>query len=60
MTGNCLLAIADVTKRTTLSRSEIYRRVDAGTFPKPVRLSERRVAWRLSDLELWFSELVAV
>lgn len=36
-----------------LSRSTIYANVKAGTFPAPIRISARAVAWRLSDVEAW-------
>lgn len=36
-----------------LSRSSIYAAVKAGTFPAPVRIGARAVAWRLSDIEQW-------
>ncbi len=31
------------------SKSTIWRRVAAGTFPRPVKLSERVTAWRAED-----------
>lgn len=36
-----------------LSKSTIWRRVAAGTFPKPVKLSERVTAWRAEDIRAW-------
>lgn len=36
-----------------LSRSTIYAGVKAGTFPAPVRLGIRAVAWRLFEVEAW-------
>ena len=36
-----------------LSRSTIYANVKAGTFPAPIRIGARAVAWRLSDVEAW-------
>lgn len=36
-----------------LSRSTIYAAVKAGTFPAPVRIGARAVAWRLSEIEQW-------
>lgn len=36
-----------------LSRSTIYANVKAGTFPPPVRIGARAVAWRLADVEAW-------
>jgi prophage regulatory protein len=38
-----------------LSRSSIYAGVKAGTFPTPVRIGTRAVAWRISDLEAWLA-----
>jgi prophage regulatory protein len=36
---------------TGLGRSTIYRMIAAQTFPAPVVLGTRAVAWRLTDLE---------
>jgi len=38
-----------------LSRSTIYAAVKAGTFPPPVRIGARAVAWRVSELEQWLA-----
>ena len=49
-----------VVERTTLSRSEIRRRITAGTFPKPVRLGgPRRVAWDERAIEAWIEARIA-
>jgi prophage regulatory protein len=42
-----------VIQATGLGRSTIYRLVANGTFPAPVHLSPRAVAWRWSDLDRW-------
>jgi prophage regulatory protein len=42
-----------VLKMTGLGRSTIYRWVADGSFPPPVRLGPRAVAWRWSDLDRW-------
>ena len=44
---------------TGLSRSTIYAEMKRGTFPKPVRLSRRAVAWRAKDITEWVSNLVS-
>jgi prophage regulatory protein len=36
-----------------LSRSTIYAAVRAGTFPAPVRIGARAVAWRIAEIEQW-------
>jgi hypothetical protein len=35
------------------SSATLWRRVKAGTFPKPVKLSERVTAWRVEDIRQW-------
>ena len=42
-----------VEKMTSLDITTIYRRMAAGTFPQPVRVGRRRVAWRTSDIMQW-------
>lgn len=46
-----LLSLRDVRRRIPLSRSTIYRRIDKGTFPKPVSISDGLVAWYESDID---------
>lgn len=48
-----LLRLDDVRNITTLSRSEIYRRIKEGSFPKQVRLSHRRAVWRQCEIQNW-------
>ena len=38
---------------TGLGRSTIYRLVAEGSFPSPVKLGRRAVAWRWADIERW-------
>lgn len=42
-----------VLKMTGLGRSTIYRWIADGSFPSPVRLGPRAVAWRWADLDRW-------
>ena len=42
-----------VTRMTGLGRSKIYRLVAQDKFPSPVRLANRAIAWRRTDLERW-------
>ena len=47
-----------VSLRTTMalvnaSRSSIYRWIHANSFPAPVRIGERAIAFKLSELEKW-------
>lgn len=47
------LRIWAVTCMTGLGRSTIYRLVAQDKFPSPVRLANRAIAWRRTDLERW-------
>ena len=51
--GRKLLRREEVEKRFGLSRSWIYSEMRAGRFPEPVRIGQRAVRWRVSDLDEW-------
>ena len=55
----CLLRLPEVCRRVGFSRSELYRRVCAKTFPAPIKLGERVSAWPSDEVEAWISERVA-
>ncbi len=48
-----LLGIRTVVERTTLSRTEIYRRIRDEDFPRQIKLGARRVAWKERDIDFW-------
>ena len=48
-----LLDKRDLKERMSLDISTIYRKMKAGTFPQPVRIGRRHVAWRESDVAEW-------
>ncbi|MEI5997211.1 AlpA family phage regulatory protein [Paraburkholderia bengalensis] len=52
---NAIMRRTEVESETGLSRSTIYQRVKAGTFPAPVKLGERSVGWRVADVEAFLS-----
>jgi len=54
-----LLRLPQVQARTALSRSEIYRRIAAGTFPAPVKLGERASAWPEHEIAAWCAARIA-
>lgn len=51
-----ILRIHDVTERTGLGRSTIYRRIADQTFPPPIPLGERAVGWLESEVEGWMED----
>ena len=50
----------DVQLRTGLGRSTIYLYVQQGSFPKPVTLGPRAVAWLESEVSAWTTERVRI
>ena len=43
---------------TSLSRSEIYKRMSEGTFPKGVQVGPKHTAWRAGDVMSWLANPV--
>jgi prophage regulatory protein len=52
-TPDRILRLNAVLDRTGLSRSTLYRKMQAGTFPRNVRISTRCAGWRESAVEAW-------
>ena len=50
-----LLRLHDAMSRTGLSRSAVYAAIADGTFPKPVRIGRRSVAWPAEDIDAWIT-----
>lgn len=44
---------AEVMQESTLSKTVIWRLMNRGEFPLPVKLSPNRVAWVRSEVEAW-------
>ena len=45
----------DLEKRLGISRSTIYAWMKAGAFPPPVKLGQRAIGWRASDIDAWLA-----
>ena len=50
-----LIRRPEVQRRTGLPTSTLYRLVKEGTFPSPVKIGSRSVAWRAVDVETWMA-----
>lgn len=50
-TADRLLKLPEVLNYVPVSRAGWYKGVREGRFPSPVRLGERCVAWRESDIQ---------
>ena len=48
-----ILRLPAVLGRTGLSRSTLYRKIKAGTFPAQVAISDRCMGWRETAIDQW-------
>jgi prophage regulatory protein len=55
--GEQLLRLPQLKAVLGISRATIYRYVDSGKLPPPVKLSSRCVAWRASAINEWMATL---
>ena len=53
-----LLRITDVQARTGLSRASVWRLVRDASFPAPVRIGRRAVAWLDTEIDSWIASCV--
>lgn len=59
-TGALILErLPQVKDRTKLGRSEIYRRIAAGSFPSPIKLGVRASAWISTEIDDWIAKRIA-
>ena len=54
-----LLRFTDVSDRVGLRHSAIYDAIRKGTFPKPVLLGRKAVAWLESEVDAWINARIA-
>jgi len=53
-----MLRLPEVVRRTALSRSQIYRLIELGTFPRQVPLGERAAGWVEDEVDGWLRERI--
>jgi prophage regulatory protein len=46
-------------KGVSYSREQLRRKVNAGTFPKPISLSDHKIAWVETEIDAFLEGLVA-
>ena len=56
--ADTILRLPAVKARTGLSRSTLYLRIKAGTFPEPVSLGLRAVGWVESEIDEWLNQQI--
>jgi len=54
-----ILRLPEVSQATGLSRSTIYRLVQAGNFPPPLKLTTRTIGWYSTDIDTWIAARAA-
>ena len=50
-----ILRRREVERLTLLSRASIYHQMRMGTFPRPLKLGRRAVAWRADEIHEWIA-----
>lgn len=56
---NRLIRRPEVERLTGLPRSSLYRAIELGEFPRPVRLTGRTVAWPEVEVINWVEAKIA-
>ncbi len=51
-----IYTIEQVMEITTLRKTSIYSEIKAGRFPRPKKLTDRRVGWWHDDIETWMKK----
>lgn len=54
-----LLDIKEVARSVRLSQAAIWRWVQQGKFPRPLKLSGRATRWRTDHVEAWIEHVTA-
>lgn len=54
-----LIRQVDVLRRTALSRGTLYELINAGRFPKPLKLGLRLNGWPEQEIEEWIQGRIA-
>lgn len=53
------LRLPEVMKITALRRSNVYKLMALGKFPKSFKITERSCAWLKSEVEEWLQQRIA-
>jgi prophage regulatory protein len=54
-----LIRLPELIDIVGLKRPTIYAAMKAGTFPKPVNIGPRAIAWPSTDIDRWIEERIA-
>jgi prophage regulatory protein len=59
MSETKFLRLPAVIERVGKSRTAIYRDIQAGAFPAPIRIGARAVAWDSAEIAAWQQRIIA-
>ena len=48
-----ILRLPQVERLTSLSKATLYRMMNSGAFPRPIKLGMRAVGWRRDEIDRW-------
>lgn len=54
-----LMTVSEVSKFTTYSRTQLFKLRSEGSFPKPVTLGVKRIAFVREEVEQWYHDRLA-
>ncbi len=46
-------------EKSGLTRTRIYEMMDEGTFPRPIKIGKRAIAWLEHEVDAWLQARVA-
>lgn len=53
-----LLPMDEVVNRVCLSKSQVYKLINTGRFPRPVPIARHRIAFIECEVQAWIDQLV--
>lgn len=53
-----LLRLPAVIQRVGYKRTQIYRLVESGTFPSPIKLGPNAIAWSSDEIDAWIADRI--
>jgi prophage regulatory protein len=54
-----LITMASLLERICLSKTQLYRKINQGDFPRPVPIGRQRIAFLESEVEEWIASRIA-
>ncbi len=54
-----VLRLPQVVERTGVSRTRIYEMMEAGRFPKPIKIGARAIAFIADEVDGWVADRMA-